>query len=52
VTLCPVALAVTCRKCPIYSVCPLKTVIGDEKAAPPESKGARPSGRSPGTKKS
>jgi hypothetical protein len=28
-TLCPVALAVTCRKCPIVSVCPVKTVIGD-----------------------
>lgn len=38
-TLCPVALAVTCRKCPIFSVCPLKTVIGDEKAAP-AAKGA------------
>lgn len=28
-TLCPIALAVTCRKCPIVSVCPVKTVIGD-----------------------
>jgi len=26
---CPVALAVGCRKCPIFSVCPVKTVIGD-----------------------
>lgn len=30
-TVCPVALAVTCKKCPAFSVCPLKTVIGDHK---------------------
>lgn len=29
-TLCPVALAVGCKKCPVFSVCPLKTVIGDQ----------------------
>jgi len=28
-TLCPIALAVGCAKCPLFSVCPLKTVIGD-----------------------
>jgi len=28
-TLCPIALAVGCAKCPAFSVCPLKTVIGD-----------------------
>lgn len=30
-TLCPVALAVGCKKCPVFSVCPLKSVIGDAK---------------------
>ena len=30
-TLCPIALAVTCRKCPAFGVCPLKGVIGDYK---------------------
>jgi hypothetical protein len=30
-TICPVALAVGCKKCPIFSVCPLKSVIGDHK---------------------
>ena len=30
-TLCPVALAVGCKKCPAFSVCPLKGVIGDFK---------------------
>lgn len=29
--LCPVALAVGCKKCPIFSFCPVKTVIGDVK---------------------
>jgi hypothetical protein len=28
-TLCPIALVAGCAKCPAYSVCPLKTVIGD-----------------------
>jgi hypothetical protein len=30
-TLCPIALAVGCQKCPAFSVCPLKSVIGDQK---------------------
>jgi len=30
-TLCPVALAVGCKKCPIVSVCPVKSQIGDYK---------------------
>lgn len=28
-TLCPVAIAVGCKKCPIYNVCPAKGLIGD-----------------------
>jgi hypothetical protein len=28
-TLCPVALAVGCKKCPAFGVCFLKGVIGD-----------------------
>jgi len=43
-TLCPVALAVGCRKCPIFSICPLKSTIGDQtpahKAAPKKNKSA------------
>ena len=37
-TLCPIALAVGCRKCPIFAVCPVKGIIGDykkEQDAPP-----------------
>jgi hypothetical protein len=30
-TLCPVALAVGCEKCPLFEFCPLKTVLGDQK---------------------
>jgi hypothetical protein len=30
-TLCPIALVVSCKKCPAFSVCPLKGVIGDYK---------------------
>jgi hypothetical protein len=30
----PVALAVGCRKCPIFSACPVKSVIGDYKPDP------------------
>jgi len=28
-TVCPVALAVGCKKCPVFSVCPLKGTLGD-----------------------
>jgi hypothetical protein len=30
-TLCPIALVATCKRCPAFSVCPLKGVIGDYK---------------------
>ena len=30
-TLCPVAMAVGCKKCPAFALCPLKGVIGDFK---------------------
>jgi len=31
VTLCPIAIAVGCKKCPIFAVCPVKGIIGDYK---------------------
>lgn len=39
-TLCPVALAVGCNKCPAFSMCPAKGIIGDYKkdAPPPDLK--------------
>lgn len=45
-TLCPVALAVGCKRCPVFAICPAKSLIGDyrpeaTKPAKPESKAAR-----------
>ncbi len=35
-TICPIAIAVGCKRCPAFSVCPLKKVLGDQpKAAAP-----------------
>jgi len=34
-TLCPIARAVGCKKCPIVALCPLKGVIGDYIQPPP-----------------
>ena len=28
-TLCPIAIVASCEKCPAFSVCPLKTILGD-----------------------
>jgi len=36
-TLCPVAIAVGCRKCPVFKVCPAKSTLGDYK--PPSEQG-------------
>jgi hypothetical protein len=47
--LCPVALAVGCKACPVFNVCPAKGIIGDYKpdnAAP----GAKESAASAGAK--
>lgn len=47
-TLCPVAIAAGCKKCPVVGFCPLKTVIGnyglEEKGggSPPASDSAEP----------
>ena len=30
-TVCPVAIAVGCTRCPIFKICPVKGVIGDYK---------------------
>lgn len=34
-TICPIALAVGCAKCPAVKMCPLKGVLGDWKEQPP-----------------
>ena len=30
-TLCPIAIVASCKRCPAFTVCPLNTVIGDHK---------------------
>jgi hypothetical protein len=43
--ICPIAIAVTCRRCPIVSVCPVKTIIGDYvEPKPPAPAAAAPAG--------
>lgn len=41
-TLCPIAMVAGCAKCPAFSICPLKGVIGDQGKADeaPKSKSA------------
>jgi len=41
-TLCPVALATGCKKCAIFSMCPLKGVIGDYKKGEDASSKRKP----------
>ena len=33
-TICPIAIAVGCKKCPIFKICPVKSIIGDMPKAP------------------
>jgi len=37
-TLCPVAIAVGCKKCPAFALCPLKGVVGDVEKKEQEKK--------------
>lgn len=37
--ICPIAIAVGCRKCPIFGICPVKGLIGDYK---PDEKAKQP----------
>lgn len=39
-TLCPIAVVAGCKKCPAFSVCPLKSVIGDQPKAPAAAEAA------------
>ena len=41
-TLCPIAIAVGCKKCPAFSICPLKETIGDFKKEPPAEAANKP----------
>ena len=41
--LCPVALAIGCRKCPVFNICPAKSIIGDYR---PDESVQTPKGKS------
>jgi hypothetical protein len=45
--LCPVAIAVGCKKCPVFGICPVKSVIGDYKPDEKNTKGASPKKSAP-----
>ena len=49
-TLCPVALAVGCKKCPVFSICPAKSIIGDQPAASATTQDSPPAGKGKGKK--
>jgi hypothetical protein len=51
-TLCPVALAVGCKKCPIFGICPVKSVIGDYRKPSAGEPEERPAKSRPGQAKS
>jgi hypothetical protein len=45
--ICPIAIAVGCKRCPAFGVCPVKTVIGDYRPdahseAPTRAQSAKP----------
>lgn len=48
-TICPVALAVGCKRCPIFAVCPAKSIIGDQApiadAEPPAKAASKPAAK-------
>ncbi len=40
-TVCPIAIAVGCKKCPAFKICPAKSILGDQPKTPekqPEKK--------------
>jgi len=41
-TVCPIAIVAGCQKCPVVSICPLKTVLGDAPKADAKSNSAPP----------
>ena len=41
-TICPIAIAVGCKKCPAFSICPLKSKLGDFKKDEPPVQAVTP----------
>jgi len=51
-TVCPVALAVGCRRCPVFSICPATRLIGDQPDAAATAEAASKKGGAGSKKKS
>ncbi len=49
-TVCPIAIVSGCVKCPIFKICPVKSLIGDY--VPPPEKKATPGSKPKSTAKS
>jgi hypothetical protein len=45
-TVCPIAIVAGCKKCPAFSICPLKSVLGDQ----PGGNATGPGGKAAGDK--
>ena len=50
-TICPIAIAVGCKQCPAFSMCPLKGVIGDYKPPSETETSPRPDESKSGEKR-
>jgi hypothetical protein len=51
-TICPIAIAIGCKKCPIFKICPVKSLIGDVPKAAEAKPVAKPvAKRAPARKK-
>jgi hypothetical protein len=48
--LCPIAIAVGCKKCPIFAICPVKSLIGDYKPDKPTKEVPKPGKAKSGAK--
>ncbi len=40
--ICPIAIAVGCKKCPVFKICPVKSIIGDAPEAEAAPAAAKP----------
>ena len=49
-TLCPIAIAVGCKKCPAFSVCPVKSTLGDYKKDEPPAAASSSAKKPPANK--
>ena len=49
-TVCPIAIAVGCKKCPAFSVCPVKSTLGDFKKEETPAAAAKSEKKKPAAK--